>query len=330
MNKFVSFAFISIICCTWSVFAEDARALPARVGSFSLVPNFDFAPGSFDGNWQYSQYTGDGEEGALKAGNLGAALEYGILNWLTFSAEWVPGWTFWSEVDAQTGTSDKLNINGVYDLFMGLSVQLLGPKAPLQTSHVRLLLTPVVKIPLPGTDFRKQAGKAGEGEETTIANPDKHVFGFGPRASLDVVFNNWFFINVYGEYIYYPLEKKASDTSLAYYESASSRQGDFDIDYRYGLNFELEPVLTFPLSEGIAVTVGLPLNYKISPDMRYNTETVPGSGSSLLTVKPKISLFVTGLFVPAEVELSYMAPLMGRNTRALNTVSLLVKLYFKI
>lgn len=315
-----------IFCCAGTACADDARVLPARVGRVSVVPNFNFAVASFDADWRYGRYTKDSKDGTLTAGNIGLGLEYGILNWITCSATWVPGWNFWSNVDAGSASPGELNINGVYDLFMGLSIQLLGPHAPLQSSRIRFLLAPLIKIPLPGADFDDESGKAAQGEAAIIANPDKHIFGFGTRASVDVIFHKRFFINFYGEYLSYPWGKNAADVSLADYGSMKN----IDIGYGYDLTFELEPVLTLTPFEGSALSIGLPLNFTASPDLKYNAKTMPNTGTALLTLKPTVSLFIAGLFVPVEFKLSYAAPLTGRNVRALNTVSFLAKFYFKI
>lgn len=317
---------VFIIGAAGAAHTNDARALPAGTLRASFSPRFSFAAGAF-GDWHYSPYADNDEEGFLKAVNLGLGLEYGILNWLGLSLGWAPGWNCWSTVDGTVGASSSLNVNGVYDLFVSVPLQLAGPQAPLKSSRVRFLLAPVFRIPLPGANFDREAGNAADGSAATLANPDKHAFGFGPRLSFDLIFGKHFFINLNGEYLHYFQEVKASDTSLANH-AAAAKDGDFRIDYGYDLSLELEPVVTLPLSEGVALSIGLPLNFTTGPDLKHDKHPISGTGSSLLSLEPTFSLFLSGLFVPIDFSLSYAVPLTGKNTRALNTLALTFKLYF--
>ncbi|MDR0402200.1 MAG: hypothetical protein LBH35_01270, partial [Treponema sp.] len=211
MKKVVFFA-LALILASGAVFGDDAKAMPKMVGRLWIAPTFAFAPGAYDTDGDYNTYgSGDGE---LKMFNLGFALEYGIIDWITAAIQWAPGVTVWSEVDnAQLKTfGSSVNVNGVADLFVGAKIQIAGEKAPLKTDRVRLALGPGVKIPLPGQDFADQVVNAGTGDAVTAANVDKHVFGLGARVYFDYIFNEHFFINLYNETIFYPV-KGAIDKS---------------------------------------------------------------------------------------------------------------------
>ncbi|MDR3166876.1 MAG: hypothetical protein LBT93_02945 [Treponema sp.] len=346
------------------VFAENAKLLPGRVGRIYAVPAFAFVKAGFDRDGEYQKYADEG--GALWALNLGFAAEYGILDWLTAALQWAPGWTFRSDVDAAV---DKVNVNGLADIFAGMKLQLIGEGAPLKTGRFRLALAPGVKIPLPGPNFKEEAQKVAAGKAVSAGNQDKHVLGAGGRGYFDCIFNEYFFINLYGEFIYYPMRGKLENSGLDGYEIAAGintlnnsiklqdpslgnaiKSGG--VHYGYDLAFEVEPVFTLPLAKGVSFTAGLPFNYKLTPGKRYHL-TVNHTGNSgldteidlaaasiraqlnegstsLLSLKPNASLFFTDLKLPMEFELCYSVPIWGKNEGAAHSLSFRAKLYFRI
>lgn len=332
------------------VFAEDAKVMPGRVGRVYVAPTFAFANGAFDKDGEYQEY-GDGG-GDLKALNLGFAAEYGIIDWITAAVQWAPGWTPWSDVDS--AQADKVNVNGLADIFVGVKLQLVGENAPVKTSRFRLALGPGVKIPLPGPDFEEEAKNMAAGEEVIAGNQDKHVLGAGGRGYLDYIVNEYFFINLYSEFIYYPIKGDLKKAGLTEYATVATVTGalmtsgapltgipDVKVDYGYDLTFELEPVFTLPLAEGISFSAGLPVNYKLTPGKKYDvdvpdafqgafTDQLETGNTYLLSLKPNVSVFFTGLKLPTEFKLSYALPILGKNERATHSITLQAKLYFRI
>jgi hypothetical protein len=137
MKKIISISLTLLIMGTAALFADSADLLPANVFRFRVAPLYNFANGKFDEDGNYKKY--DDGDGASKAYSTGFALEYGILNWLTFAAQWTPGWVAWSDVDTNVGEGIAVNANGVSDLFAGIAVQIIGQKAPVKSELFRLI-----------------------------------------------------------------------------------------------------------------------------------------------------------------------------------------------
>jgi hypothetical protein len=355
MKKILFFALI-LTLAAGAVFGDDAKTMPKMVGRLWIAPTFAFASGGYDTDGNYKSY-GSGE-GSVKFLNLGFALEFGIIDWITAAVQWAPGINVWSELDDARlkGAGSSVNINGVADLFVGAKVQIAGEKAPLKTDRLRFAIGPGVKIPLPGQDFKDQAANAGAGNTVTAANLDTHVLGAGARLYFDYIFNEHFFINLYNETIFYPIEgdiKKASITEYGVLASptmsAAAPNADVKVKYGYDLTFELEPVFSTSLGSGITFTAGLPVNYKFTPGHSYSVSA--GSGAMvgadviekaikdnitedepthMLKVKPNISFFFTNWFLPTDIGLTYGIPVWGQNTLARHEITLKVKLYFAL
>jgi hypothetical protein len=223
MKKFRSVPFRSVLLAlillvmgTATLFADSADLLPANVFRFRIAPVYNFANGKFDKDGTYQKY--DDGTGASKAYSTGLALEYGILDWLTFAAQWTPGWVAWSDVDQDVGSDSSVNANGVSDLFTGLAFQVVGQKAPVKSENFRVTLAPGVKIPFPGADALDEYEKWKKGDAITAANPDKHALGLGGRAYVDFIpgiLDRHLVFNLYSEFIGYPVKSKVRDYSVA-------------------------------------------------------------------------------------------------------------------
>ncbi|MDR1747688.1 MAG: hypothetical protein LBR47_01345 [Spirochaetaceae bacterium] len=301
-----------IICVGTMAFAEDAKVLPARVGRLTIAPAFAFANDVYDTDGKSQSLSGSG---ALKAFNLGFALEYGIIDWITAAVQWAPGWNIWSDVELEnpfTGKDLDATINGVYDIFLGAKLQIVGENAPVKSSMFRAAVAPGVIIPLPGVDVGEELIAGLQGKTFVAANIDRHVFGFGARGYFDYLISELFYINLYTEYIAFPIEN--SDTKET---------------YGWQLTFELEPHFDINIVNGITLGAGIPVNFRMTPDTKFDG-VKQDDDSYILAIKPNISCFITTLPLPLELELGYSLPLAGKNERATNSLSLLVKLYLKI
>ena len=364
------------------LFADDAKVMPGRVGRFYLAPVFAFAPGEYNDNGNYVNYA----TGNVSVFNLGLALEYGIIDWITAAVQWAPGWTYTSSLIGKTGLPLS-NMNGVADLLVGAKIQIIGENAPVKTSAVRFALTPGVSIPLPGPDYEKQAenyfdtytylmsgGMMGSLEKTTMANMDRHVLGVGGRVYFDWVLSDKFFINLYNETFIYPVKKDLANDGIglsllkaqawSYVPPGMEAMAkpfidaiEGDINYKYKLTFEIEPVFTTPLSDGLSITAGLPITYVFNPvhdvtikgindpmilGMLGMTEEqvrdtylaplglVDSKASHSLSVKPYVSFFATKIALPIEVKLQYGIPVWGMNTPSQYQFIGQIKAYFKI
>jgi hypothetical protein len=120
------------------------------------------------------------------------------------------------------------------------------------------------------------------------------------------------------------------------------------VNYGYDLTFELEPVFSYNLTEGIQFNAGLPVSYKTTPGTKYELSASGGiaevnlpavkatakametGATHLLTLKPNVSFFFTGWALPMEFKFGYFAPVWGQNQNANHTVNLQIKAYFQI
>jgi hypothetical protein len=154
MKKIATLGIIAILSVGSIAFADDALVMPAHVGRVYMTNTYAFANGSYDKDGKYTDF-GSGN-GAYKAYNMGFALEYGVTDWITGAVQWAPGWNVWSDMDISLSplSTSKININGVYDIFVGAKLQIVGEKAPVQNSLFRFAVAPGVKIPLPATTCR--------------------------------------------------------------------------------------------------------------------------------------------------------------------------------
>ena len=297
--KKIMFIGLTLLLLGSALFADDAKVMPAMVGRFYLSPSYAFSNKAFDKDGD--RVSSD----TLKALNLGAALEFGVIDWVTAAVQWLPGANVWSDVDTQVpnpkynplldppskaNSSSSVNANGVADLFIGAKIQILGTAAPIKTDRFRLSFGPGIKVPLPGPDYKKQDDNAAKGDDVTAANIDTHVLGAGLRTYFDYIINDNFFINLYNETIFYPMKqdmKKAGYIEYALVQAMEEINGagagvgapqltsgiyDYGkVNYGYDLTFELEPVFNYNIAEGVVFGAGLPINYYTTPGVKYDT-----------------------------------------------------------
>ena len=350
MKKFLVLG-LALLLLSSALFADDAKVMPSKVGRLYVAPTYSFADGTYDNDGNKKDFT----NGSVKLFNLGFALEYGVIDWITAAIQWVPGWTPWSDLKGATDM-DNTNINGVADLFAGAKIQLAGEQAPVKTSAFRFSVAPGVIIPLPGPDFEEEIKNQLSGKDATLASMDKHVFAAGARVYFDYIFNKNFFVNLYNETIFYPLEGDLNKDGPTFYATkaglaaAQSNPLIMDIDgkvnYKYKLTFELEPVVTVPILSGVTFTAGLPVNYKFTPAREYSytyPDTLASAASALepifaaniksepshiLAINPNVALFLTKLPLPLEFKFQYGYPLWGQNANASHNITLQIKAYF--
>jgi hypothetical protein len=296
MKKMLIFG-LALLLLSSMMFAEDAKVMPMMVGRLYVAPLFSFAPGSFDKDGTYEKYN----NGVVKAFNMGLVLEYGVISWISAAIQWTPGWTPVSDAKpaapASLGVKGDVNSNGFADIFAGFKIQLAGEKAPVKTSMFRFSVAPGVVIPIKGPDFNHEVDIINNGDPATIKSMDKHVFALGGRVYFDYLVNKNFFINIYNETMFYPVDqdlnrdgptlafaRKAIPAGIA--EKAGAGAGTLatnafkdtggEVNYNYRTTFELEPVFTMPITKGLSFTAGLPLNYRYIPEFNYyinNLET---------------------------------------------------------
>ena len=307
------------------VFADDGTVLPAGVFRARVIPAFGWAAGGYDSNGNYVSFPNSafaGYNGTLTAANLGFSLEYGLNDWVTLGLQWAPGITFASNipltalVQGSTGISSA-NQNGPSDLFFGVMLQIVGPKAPVVSDVVRFDLAPGINIPF-ASDLSTQTGST-----QTIVSPDIPAFGFGGRAYLDYVFSPSFFLDLYSQFIDYP-----TSVDSKYYSpliTAGTSMG-----FGYTLRVELDPHYIAQLSDSITLTANCAFRYDGTPEQTQNGVAQSNTNTTLFTANPAVSVFFQKFVVPLELELDYGQPLYGINAVAAYSLDLQAKVYFKL
>lgn len=321
MKKITLMALVCLLLASSFAFADDAIVLPAGVGRFYVANTYAFANGDYNADGEYTEYA-DGA-GAFKVYNLGLALEYGVTDWISAAVQWAPGINVWSERDEMSGLSEQ-NLNGLADIFVGAKIQIVGEKAPVQNSLVRFAIAPGVKIPLPGVDMQEQLATvmSGSGDPVTVAQADKHLFALGARFYFDYIINKLFFMNLYSEFTYYPIEGDYQDT-------APMPPDNSKIAYGYQLVLEAEPHFDYMLDNGIRISAGLPVTYVMTPNIKVDGTEVDDSATSVLKLAPSVSAFLTQLPLPLEFKLGYSFPVLGVNVPGTNALTFQAKAYFK-
>ncbi len=321
---------ILLVCIALPIFADDAMVLPAGVIRVSLVPNYGFVNGAYDNNGSYTAYPSGG--GKVTAWDGGAAVEYGVTDWITAAVQWTPGWNFSSTYDTAIGTS-SVNVNGLYALFIGAKMQFVGEKAPVTSESIRLCAALGVKAPLGGPNFQDQAANAGNGSAVTVAAIEKETLGLGARFYADCIFSPAFYLNLYSEFIYYPGTVAFKDLSLSSYGAylLSGQTYNPDVGFGYDWTVELEPHYIYALSEGVHLEGSLPVTMTYSPDMTLGGTSQPNTSQLLISARPTLDLFLikSPIPFPVEFKLAYSFPIDGWQTGASNAVIFIVRVYLK-
>ena len=120
----------------------------------------------------------------ITVGNVGAAVEFGVTDWITAAAQWGPGYNVYSKID----NTPHANLADAADLFEGAKLQIVGPG---------------VKFPISTVDRKTQyANYASTTKDFLASAADKHTLAVGGRAYLDYVINKMLFLNLYSQFLY--------------------------------------------------------------------------------------------------------------------------------
>jgi len=230
MKKITIFIFM-LVC--YGLFAQDARVMPAGTGRFNIMPSFSFATGERDAGGNFERF-GSVQERLF---NLGFGADLGVLDWLTVSAHWFPGWVARSDENTVT--------NNVSELFVGAKIQLLGEKAPFTSGEFRFAVNPGVYVPL----ITDQA------------------FAFVTRFYFDWIFNRNFFVSLTNETMIFPGNQDFADAGPDFAHIRGNAN--------YSLRFGLGSTFTAPITEGIDLTVGLPASYRYLPYPQHSLGVNP-------------------------------------------------------
>ena len=318
MRKLCALLLLAVLALP--AFADDALVLPAGVLRLYAVPVYAWANKAYDNNGTAQNIAGPAGAVSISIFNMGFAAEYGVTDWVSAAVQWTPGWYAWSDI-APSGSTAKLNANGVDDIFAGAKIQIVGDKGLVQNESFRFAVAPGVKIPLPDVDWNQQLANIMASKDATVESLAKHAWGFGARGYFDYVINEMFFVNLYSEFIYYLDRTGASDIG--------TYPGTYTINYGYELTLELEPHAQFAITDGIQFGAGLPLTFVTTPNQKINGTEAANTYTNLLSLRPNVSVFFMKFFVPIEIVAQYALPLYGKNTYAISTFDVELRTYLK-
>jgi hypothetical protein len=298
-----------IMALVLPVFAEDAKVLTQGVLRTYLAPSMSFSDSDFDSN---------GKKQSTNTStyvNLGTALEYGINDWISAAVQWAPGYNVYSNIENSKQTS-----NGPFEAFVGAKVQVVGENAPAASDMFRVAFAPGVMVPLLyGYDAEKQTQELLAGNEYNVP-PSYNVFAIGGRFYADYVINSSFFFNLYTQYKYFFPKNGDEDFS-------GFLMGADEVNYGYELTLELEPHYSAIVTEGVELSLGLPVTYTMTPEIKYDGTAMDNTDTQILDVTANIATFFTKLPLPLEIKVGYTYPAWGVNTSAMHSVVGQLKFY---
>jgi hypothetical protein len=360
MKKILLYGLVCmLLSMSLPLFADGARVLPAQVGRFFIVPTYGSAIAAYDADGKATAFA------PISMFNLGFALEYGVTDWISAAFQWAPGATISSDLRGRFDDSSfegaKTHMNDLADLFLGAKIQIVGPKAPVvSTNRFRAAIAPGVLVPLTsGPDYKKEIGdvmapvytgtpldEAMAGQELSMSSMDKHAFAAGFRTYFDWILSDNFSIYFFNENLFYLQKKDIFSTgpgiAMYHWHPANQATGgvDGEVDYKYKLTFEIEPVISAPLPSGLNFKFLMPLRYVYTPAFAYsfsNGEAALTADSAPLNTdshkslyfSPGVQFFVTNTALPLEFRLQYGIPLYIRNGTAMNLLTFQMRIYFR-
>jgi len=328
-----------LLALVMPAFADEATVLPAGVLRTYIVPVYSFATQKYDAE-------GDAQDISLESipvekvtlFNLGGAIEYGVNDWISAAVQWTPGQTFTTKFDIdstvpiESTIEENLTAKGPAEVFVGAKFQIVGPKAPVKNEMFRIAAATGVMVPAAfNYDAEQELANfialTGGSATATNAGVTKNAFGLGGRFYADYVINKMFFFNLYSQFKYFlPVAKEKTD--IINYKNALLA-GAKEVNYGYELTLEAEPHFKTMVADGVELSVGVPVTYVMTPNVKYDDAEDADTDTYSLYVKPSVSTFLMKLPLPMELKLEYDYPLMGKNVFARNNVVFQLKAYMK-
>ena len=330
---------------------NGAKVLPGGVLRTTIAPTFVTASSAFEEDFEFDR---DSDADDVKFFNLGIALEYGVNDWITAAVQWAPGWTIWSDLEAEAPGADgeDAKLHPFFDMFAGAKLQIVGENAPVQRSDMRFAFAPGVKIPLGYPDWDGQYDDFGAlGFEdledpyiiaTPQRGPDTNAFGVGARVFYDYIVNENWFINLFAEGGIYPMTARAPDLGS---HAIADALPDYDTDefgYGWDIEFEVEPRFETMVGPGMEFAAGLPITIDYLPEPTLDGDKLSDIADdnpitaaawedegprSLLSVGPNVKFFAQTWTVPTEFVAQYNIPVAGRRTSASHSFVLQIRNY---
>jgi hypothetical protein len=295
-----------IVAVIAPVVSHDARLPQPGQLNIALANSFMTLPGRYDADGSYQAWDKI-NLGFSRSLFLGIALELGVLDWMSVGIDYSRGWIYWSWMY----TSDTITFNQLFDLLLEVKFRLVGEKGPLVHDRLRVAASPVVQIPMPGPDWKKETDNVIAGKAYTGSDIGTRSFGLGGRMYMDVLFSDWFSLSSYGEFVnYFPIEK----ASLM---SGGTGAVKDSYEYGFGLVCAGGPRFSFDPGLGFGLTASLPLRLSVNPRSIKNG-TNQADGRHKVYLEPGVSARFKGLPLPLEAELAYLLPIVGRGDLVVN------------
>lgn len=340
------------------VFADDALLIPGRVIRFRTIPSFSFITQTFDKDGERQDITQNADLSSLGLGDatfgidsiqvwtLSFALEVGLTDQITVAAQWTPGWSFASAINASSNEAPELTTavglsaitqaqadgiqaqtierienaqaTGLDDLFLGAKILILGPNGFVPNDRMRFATSVGGVIPLSIYDVDEADADQTANNEYQQGRVGPDAFAAGIRLHYDYIVTPIFFVNLYSQ-------------TLVYFPRDLDEGGGVESEYSYGYDqtFELDPQVRIPVGEGITMSGSLAAAFNFTPDIEIDGVKQTDTATQLLTLNPEVGALFTVLPVPLEAKLQYTLPLYGVSTQATNTIALQLNTYLR-
>ena len=312
-------------------FADDALVLPKGVLRTTLAPYYAFANQSFDKDGEKVDI-GGGAVDSVNVWGLGAAFEYGLTDAVNIAIQWFPGWNFAGSYTAGDGLPpasatfiENQKPTGLDDFFIGSKVQILGPNGFVPNDMHRFAAAAGFQVPLSVYDAEEVFDNQVAGDEFQADRVGNDTVALGFRLYYDYVISENFFWNLYSEFQYnFPRDLEFPNDPAG----APPKTIEGEVAPGYELTFETEPDYATMIGDGLELGGSLPITYKLTGESE-----IAGAGqdddTTLLTVRPTVSLFMQSLPVPTELSFGYRIPLYGTKTAAQNLLVLQIKNFLR-
>jgi hypothetical protein len=288
-GRILALLLMALVTGSAAVYGEDATVLNAGTLRFDVATAIGFVRKGWDGESR--------KVDAPDAMIIGAApgIAYGFTDWFAAAFNWNPGVadTDLTAIDvAHDGSGEAEIYEGLGDFLLKAQFQIIGKNAPLLSERFRLRLAPGMVIPFPGISDQDSLGN--------------HTWGVGADASFDALMSDKFFVNLFGEVYWFPVDNK----------SGTNNEWEFAL--------ETGPHYAVSLgSAGLAFT--LPVNWKMS--LENDSISNGGASSHLLAVRPSIELKLTRP-IAINIGVEYTLPLYGKNNYAAHTITIKAPVHF--
>ena len=223
----------------------------------------------------------------------GLGAEYATSDWLNLQVLWKEGLRLHPEIGAST-------------LYLAFKTYILGDGALVDKAQwLRLSAALGLLIP-PGNT------------EPTLLDQDQKLWGSSLRLYSDFICSKYFYINLYGEAVFYPPQH--TKTKVFY-------GGDLVAHY-LDLTGELELHFVIPTKSGVVLKIGAPVRIFYAPWM--NAEDEHALSQYLLTTGGYFGVTLPEGSPPVEMILRYNANILGQYINKAHTASIIFKVTFDI